>query len=138
MMARQDSGFTVLEALVAIALLAAAFIPLLGMQSQFVQRIAAQERLQSRLSAQAALAARLEGINFQQHNAGQLSGEGYVANWQAAPRGPVETSRLSTGEPARFSLQAYTVNITVSYTDGRQDQWQLPGIGWQAKWPVNN
>jgi len=137
-MVRQDSGFTVLEALIAIALLAAAFIPLLGMQSQFVQRIAAQERLQSRLSAQAALAARLEGVNFQQHSSGRLSGDGYIANWQATPRGPVETSRLSTGEPARFNLQAYTVNIAVNYTDGRQDQWQFPGMGWQAKWPATN
>lgn len=138
MMKTQDDGFTVLEALVALALLAAAFIPLLGMQSQFVERVAAQERLQTRLSLQAALTAKLDSVNFQQHPAGRLNGAGYTALWQAVPRGSLATSRLATGEPARFDLQAYTINITATYIDGRQEQYSLPGFGWQAKWQINN
>jgi len=137
-MTTKESGFTVLEALVAVAILAAALIPLLGMQSQFVERIAAQERLQTRLSLQAALVASLEDVNFQLHKTGQINGAGYIARWQAAPRGPAATSRISTGEPARFNIQAYTVTVRVTYQDGHQQNYRLPGLGWQAKWPITN
>ena len=137
-MERQDSGFTILEALVAIAILAAALIPLLGMQSQFVDRIAAQERLQTRLSVQAALVSELEDVNFQLHRSGTINGPDYIAQWQAIPRGSAETTRIASGEPARFNLQLYNVNIAVKYPDGRQQDYSLPGLGWQAKWPITN
>ncbi len=133
-----NSGFTVLEALVALALLAAAFIPLMGMQSQFVERIAAQKRLETRLSLQAALSAQLEDVNFMQHQTGRLNGAGYSAQWQAVPRGTAVTSRLSTGDPARFDIQAYNITILATYIDGRQEQYRLPGYGWRAKWAINN
>jgi prepilin-type N-terminal cleavage/methylation domain-containing protein len=133
---KTDSGFTILEALVALAILAAALIPLLGMQSQFVDRIAAQERLQTRLSLESALVAALEDINLQLHQSGQINGVGYRAEWQAAARGPAASTRISSGEPARFDLQAYTVTIRVVYEDGRQELYRLPGLGWRAKWAI--
>ena len=133
----KEAGFTVLEALIAVAILAAALIPLLGMQSQFIARVEAQERLQTRLSAQSAIIAELDDVNFQIHKTGELRGRAYQARWQAAPRGEAQTTRVSSGERARFDVISYIVTVRVDYDDAPEAVYILPGLGWQAKWAIS-
>lgn len=126
-----EAGFSILEALVAMAVLSAALLPLLALQGQFVTSVKAMERAEARLTAQNALQAQISALNLTLTPKGQITLPGAAAVWTASPALPPRKVRDLGGGPGRFATTYYNVKAQVSYSNGTLQVIELKGIGWK-------
>lgn len=134
-----ESGFSVLEAIIAMALLSVALLPMLALQSQFVDTALAVERAEVRISTRQNAANYLKSINFDQAPRGELDLGSRQLFWYATPISPPRNSWNSEIDPARYRLTLYQVAITVQNEEQVvTDQFNLEGLGWSALWPSVN
>ena len=126
-----EMGFSVLEALVAMAVLAAAMLPILALQSQFVRSVAVMERTETRLSADAAIRAHIRSVNLTERPRGDLVMPGATRRWSAEPAHNPRLTRGKGGERARFEVTLYDVSVRVDYVAGHQEYLVMSALGWK-------
>jgi len=138
--ALNDAGFTVLEALIAIALLAAAFIPLLEIQSQFVRVTESLDRAQTRITQEKLVHNFMQTVNFDQQPTGSIVLNNRAIEWSVDVVSPPEFVKSPDGGNARFSVTFYDVSVNYTPIDiqfiSGERTYSLPGIGWTARRPV--
>lgn len=125
-----DSGFSVLEALVAMAVLAAAMLPILALQSQFVRSVAVMERTETRLSVEAAVRAHIRSVNLTERPRGDMNMAGATLRWTASPALPERRVRAQGGVRSRYVTTLYNVEIVVNYNSGASEKLIMTGLGW--------
>ena len=128
---KREAGFSVLEALVAMAMLSAALLPLLALQGQFVTSVRAMERAEVKLSINSALQAQISALNLTLTPRGTLSLPNANVTWEAVPAVETRRVRARGGRLARFETTLYTVNAVVTYTSGGRETLILRGLGWK-------
>ena len=115
-----QNGFSVLEALVATALIAGAFLPLLILQGQLTRTAIAVEENEKRLRHEANALAYLEVLNPSLRPTGQEPlGEGAILVWEAELVEPMSPARDVSGAPGRFNIGLYNMNAQIRFADGR-------------------
>ncbi|MBL4595825.1 MAG: hypothetical protein JKX99_04525 [Robiginitomaculum sp.] len=128
-------GFSVLEAMIAMAILAAALLPLLALQGQFVRSVDSMERVDARLAARTSAIHYVQALNLTQAPQGQFiqaQDTGPVLiSWQATPALPARTVRGNGGFPGRFELTLYDVQITIAPAQGPTEQFSVRAVGWR-------
>lgn len=134
--ARGEAGFSVLEALIAMAILAAAFLPLLALQSQFISSVESFERAESRIAARKSAAAHIQALNFVRAEQGEAQLGDVIMRWTARPAVPPRVSRDSSGGEGRYVMTLYQVDITLAYPDGRAETYIAKGLGWRPLYSV--
>ncbi len=97
-----SDGFSVLEALVAMAILAAAMLPLLALQGQFIRSVESFERADTRIAARQNAVAYLKTLNFTQVETGRVVQGDVVLRWTAEPALPTRRTRWPGGEVGRY------------------------------------
>ncbi|MGB0906115.1 MAG: prepilin-type N-terminal cleavage/methylation domain-containing protein [Maricaulaceae bacterium] len=131
-----DAGFSVLEAMIAIAILAAALLPLLALQAQFIRTVESLERAEVRLATEESVRAYLSAINLYDVREGQILSTYGEINWTAKPITSSRAVRGKGGFPSRFDTQLYEVTAQIAYEGNRGVVIKLDGIGWRPKKPV--
>lgn len=132
-----ERGFSVLEALVAMAILAAAMLPLLALQGQFIKNIESFERANIRISARQNALAYLQTQNFFLRTQGEMQLGDTLVHWQAVP---VEAPRAMypTAEyVGRFDMILYDVDIVLTSSDAPTDTLHIRGLGWRPRWSLS-
>lgn len=124
-MKEADAGFSVLEALVAIAVLAMALMPILALQGQFVKSVTAIERAQSQLSFQHVITEHIRSLNMSVNSEGQFSTQGADITWNARPIIEPRRIRTKAGVNSRYRITLYDVEINVKYTSGGVDVFNI-------------
>ncbi|MEM9496244.1 MAG: prepilin-type N-terminal cleavage/methylation domain-containing protein [Pseudomonadota bacterium] len=133
MQAQREKGFSALELLVAVAVLAVAFLPILAIQSQMLSSYERQAAAFERLTLGRNALAVLEDLNPMATPNGELAiGDGAVMRWRARARS--EEAR-STGFPigdGPFSVRLYAVDVTVDL-DGTPNAvaFTIERVGWR-------
>ncbi len=128
---RRDAGFSVLEALVAMAVLAGALLPLLALQGQFVRTTEALERSEQRLSVQDTALAHISALNLNQTPSGEMTTPYARVRWQSTPAAGPHMGRTAGGFPSRYEVTLYNVDIGIDYNSGASEILRLQGIGWR-------
>lgn len=128
---KREAGFSVLEALVAMAILSAALLPLLALQGQFVTSVRAMERAEVKLSINSALQAQISALNLTLNGRGTLALPGAEVAWEAVPIIDTRRVRGRGGRPARYETTLYQVNAVVTYGSGGRETVILRGLGWK-------
>lgn len=130
-----DAGFSVLEALVAMAILAAGLLPLLALQGQFVRTVDSLERAERQMAADSLVSAHILTLNLADANQGEVNLGDRVARWEARPALSPGWVRDNGGMASRYQMGLY--NVTITYIGGPQPERRLEllGIGWEAKRP---
>jgi len=131
------AGFTVLELLVAIAILAAALIPLLGLQQSNTRAALAVERAQARLAADRAALEYLRGVNPARSQSGETQLGAARMAWRAEPVGAERPVRTTAGQPGRFTLQRYRVRVRLEAEERPTREWKVVLLGWHARRPFS-
>ncbi len=124
----QQSGFSVIEALVAVAIMAVAILPLASLQGQVSRTAGRQQQVQLSLAAERSAMAVLRDLNMMEAPDGALDlGGGRVLRWQARPIS--STAATNSGE---FSVALYAVEAQVSDARGREiSKFSVDQVGWR-------
>src|SRR4051812_14499450 len=112
---RQTRGFTLLEAIVALVIIAAVVIPLLSFVSATAQALITAAETNERSFAQQAAVAMLASLNPRDEPRGQLAlDQDVTVSWVAEPIIPQMTD-ISLGSPlSGFTFGFYRVTVTLA------------------------
>lgn len=130
-----SAGFTVLEVLVAVTILAVGMIPLLALQQRSIGAVAAVERAQARARMDQTVLAYIEGVNMARRPGGEARIDGATVRWQARPVSDARAVTTLTGAAGRFRLTLFRVEVTVSPADSGSRRWTVDQLGWQPTNP---
>ncbi|MEM1193407.1 MAG: hypothetical protein AAGH42_08460 [Pseudomonadota bacterium] len=133
-----QAGFSVLEAIVAVALIAAAFLPLLALQTQLTRTAIAIERAEANLLARNNALALLQAINPGMRPAGSEEMGAVRLDWTAQALSPVQPARGPAGSPGRFNVALYEIKATLTFDNGREDIFTVRQVGWRATRPAGD
>ena len=129
-----EDGFSVLEAIVAIAILAAAFLPLLALQGQFVQSVRAVERADIRITARQNAVAYLKNLTMTRFPSGEADLGDVRMQWVAVPVEPTQSTWVGELEEGRYNVTLYRLTVTLNDGKEYQDQFEFKSLGWVSKW----
>ena len=116
-----QAGFTTLEALLAIALLGIALIPLLSFQSQVARGSVRLEDSAAQMIARQVSHQYLSTLDYKAQPEGHLNlGDGWGLTWTAHPEGPLEPVRYGAGLPSRYAYKPVVVEAELAGEGGRQ------------------
>ena len=127
---KKQRGFSVLEALVAMAVLAAAFLPLLALQGQFLRTSQSLERAELLLAAESMALAHIRAINLDQTPEGEIESTHGQISWMARPAQGPTAGRDTAGFPSRFVFTLYDIDVKIKLKSGHIKQFSLQGLGW--------
>lgn len=127
------SGFSVLEALVAVAIAGAVLVPIVGVQIEFTRQHQRQVALQKSILAKRNALAVLGSVNVMAEPRGRRTlADDYELSWTARPVVREKRSlRFLAGE-GDFMVGLYQVRATI--TDDRQDpvaSLEVEKLGWR-------
>jgi len=134
-MRKAEAGFSILEALVAIAVLAMALLPILALQGQFVKSVAAIERAESQLSLHQVISEHIRSLNISINSEGQFSTQGADIKWKASPIIEPRRIRGNGGMNSRYKITLYDVQISVKYASGGVDVFNIKTIHTEPLFP---
>ncbi len=132
-----QAGFSLLEALVAVALIAAAFLPLLALQGQLTRTVLAVERAETNIKDMSSALSFLRTMNPMRTPEGVENIGDATLSWTARPISNERPALNQGGAPGRFVMQLYDVDAELSYEDGRRSAFTVRALGWRATAPFS-
>lgn len=117
-----SEGFSLLEALVAVALTAMALLPLLSLQQSNVALAIRSESASRRSEIEANVIAVLNGINPTEKPTGTIELAPYVMTWTSRIIGPPRIGAVRPQGAGRFALTLYEVDVLVEDTRSGESQ----------------
>lgn len=132
-----QAGFSVLEAIVAMAILAAVMLPLLAVQGQLAQSAQAVARADTRTALQRNTVAYISALNLDQAQTGDTRIGSVDLEWRAsAVEGPAPTW-AGPGDPGRYLVTLYEVEVVGRDAEsGRIHRFRFNALGWTARYPA--
>lgn len=127
-----ESGFSVLEAMIAMALLAAALLPLLNLQAQFTRTVNSLERADRRLEVRHVALNKIKTINPAIEPRGEYEHLESQVKWTSRPVLPLETI-YDAGSPGVHDVGLYDVSVAISFSDGSSDQFTMRRLAWRRQ-----
>lgn len=125
-------GFSVLEAIAAVALIAVAFLPLLALQSRLAQTALAVERAELNVRNGKNALAYLKSINPMLLPEGAETLGDAELRWRATPVSEPRAALDTGGAPGRFQVQLFDIEAIIDYPDGRRTSLTVRALGWRA------
>jgi prepilin-type N-terminal cleavage/methylation domain-containing protein len=129
---KQQSGFSAIEALAALAIVAIALAPLLSLQIQVSRDFMRQREGYVQATAQRNSLAILRDLNLMETPAGTRAlGAGVTMHWTAQPISrSVRTTRRGAGD-GDFDVILYSVRVTFTQTSGEVHEYSIEQVGWR-------
>lgn len=129
----REHGFSVLEALFAVAILAIAIAPILAVQTQATREMGRLEKARVQASAEQNALALLKEINPMAEPEGAREiGGGQVLSWRATPLSYVRRSIGRDAPNGDFDVALYRFDATVRAADGaRVTVFSVEQMGWR-------
>jgi prepilin-type N-terminal cleavage/methylation domain-containing protein len=131
-MTGRQSGFSLIEALVAIAIVGLALVPLLHLQTQLARRAHVQHAMALEATATHSTLALLADLNPMTQRQGEIETGSLRLRWRARPvTGAVRSTRAGQGEVA-FLVQLFEVTVSAHDLDGTPiTQFAFERVGWR-------
>jgi prepilin-type N-terminal cleavage/methylation domain-containing protein len=124
-----DLGFTLIEMLVTIAVIAVGLVPIVEMQGRIARFHAKQIEMAERLTAERTALALLRDMNPTINPKGTATiGVASSMTWQATPiSAPIRSLRFLGGQ-GQFYIVLYRLDVSI---DHPKHQFSVERIGWQ-------
>lgn len=111
---RHQQGFSLLEAIVAMTIMATSGLALFSWFSQSYEGFIRLEEVQARHQLMDDLDAYFATLNIQQEQSQRIQVNGFEVVWTSKRVEPVQQGRSSVGGLSNFELGLYDVNIEIS------------------------
>lgn len=125
-------GFTLIEALVALAIAAMTMTAIFQLQIQMAQGQRRAQAVLQQVAVQENALALIRDINFMERPSGEFAVPGAeVIRWSAAPKGTAERN-TGTGGGGRYEVQLYEVTVQIERPGGRNPpDMTIERVGWR-------
>lgn len=130
-----SAGFSVLEAIIAIAILAVAFLPLLALQQQMGRNTIAFQRSEELMEVKRSALSYVRALNPMRDPSGDLNLGQVNMHWNAVPISAVLPARDGAGNAGRFVVALYNVEVTLTFANQRTQVFSVHSTGWRASKP---
>ncbi len=130
-----ETGFSILEAMIAIAILAMAMMPLLVLQGQFVRAVDGFDRASARIEVQDASLNYLKTVNFTRFPSGETNIGDFVLKWDTQMFQEARMTRGVNGISGRFEVTLYSVEAKIFQNDVEKKSFIINGLGWRPVRP---
>jgi len=127
-----NQGFSVLEAIIAMALLAAAILPLLSLQAQFVRTVDSIERADRRLQLRHMALNKIKTINPAELPKGEYIQRDSRVNWEAQSLFPLQ-ALYEGGSQSSNNIALYDINVEIIFDNGGVDRFIVRRLGWELQ-----
>jgi Tfp pilus assembly protein PilV len=131
----RKNGFSALEALAALLILAVALGPIFSLRAQSAQAISRQQETLRNINADRNMLALISRINVMAEPNGERQVDGYAQiSWRATPISDERETLAYRGERGSFIIALYRVEVTIQ-SPGRIDPHTLvlDQVGWRKK-----
>ena len=126
-----EAGFSVLEAMVAIAIMAACLLPLFALQGQFVSVVGQIERVELQIEARDQALEVIKLTDFNETPQAQFDFSQYQIRLNAEPASNTRPVKNSGGTTGRFEMTLYDVAVTIEYLSGNIDSFNVKELEWR-------
>lgn len=132
----RQSGFSLIETLVAVAIIAIALVPILSLEIQLQRGFIEQRQRLTELQTQRNALALLRDFNFTETPAGRLPlGAGQTLTWRASPlSAPIRGMRFPRGE-GDFEIVLWRVEAEVVGPAAQDVRFTIERLGWRRLAP---
>ena len=129
---RPNSGFTLIEALVALAIAAMTMTAIFQLQVQMARGQRRAQAVLQQVTAQENALALIRDINFMERPSGQFTVPGEeVVRWSAAPKDAAKRN-ISASTTGRFEVQLYEVTVQIVRPGGHNPpDMTIERVGWR-------
>ena len=134
----QQAGFSLLEALAAVAIIAAAFLPLMVLQNRLAESAIAIERTELTIKARSAALGYLQSINPMMRPSGEDRIGDARLTWQARPITDALQARDRGGGEGRFIVQLFEIEAELVFKNGQRTSFVVKVTGWRPTSPFGN
>jgi len=129
-----ERGLSVIEALIAIAILGVALLPLLDLQTQVVRETQRSSAHARELSATRNALAVIEEVNPMLEPAGvRALSEGVTLRWASAPLSRVVRSVGAETADGAFDVALYRLDVVVDDEAARPVAFSVEHLGWRRR-----
>lgn len=131
-----EAGFSLMEAIVAVAILGVASVPLLVLQSQNARSVGRLENSAARIAAGRVAADYLAIIDVSAQREGVFDiGGGWSVSWSGVPVTETTNAVMSVGQRGRYAAQLVRITAFAQHIDGRQFQTEVYRTATQEQFP---
>ncbi|OYX56355.1 MAG: hypothetical protein B7Y86_10450 [Brevundimonas subvibrioides] len=125
-------GFTLIEALVALAIAAMTMTAIFQLQIQMAQGQRRAQAVLQQVTMQENALALIRDVNFMDRPSGEFAVPGAeVIRWSATPRGAARRN-IGAGSSGRYEVQLYEVTVTIERPGGRNPSYMtVERVGWR-------
>ena len=134
----RQSGFSLLEAIVAMTILASSGVALLSWYSATVEGLIRLESVQEKHQLMDDLDAYFATLNIQQETRQQIQVNGFDVTWESVLVEPVQRGRSGTGGLSNFDLGLYDVTVAIEKNDLDIGGYQMRLVGYQKVRNISN
>lgn len=130
-------GFSLLEALVALAIAAVCLLALLGLQRQLAEGQRRAERAVARAEAQRNILALIRDLNPEAEPQGTVAlPDGERLTWSSRPAGLLRRALQPSGAPGSFQVRLHEVHaVLTDRAGGRLAEVSVARMGWRRVSP---
>lgn len=135
-MMRAKAGFTLMETLVAVAVLAVAMIPLIVLQRDLARAQVRAEAALIRAEEEKAALQALNGVNPFAQAAGELDLGTARLEWSSSAISPIGRAQANWAGGEQFEIQLFRIDANLIRADDRANsRFTLDRLGWRAVAP---
>ena len=130
-MTRRPGGFALLEAIVALAILAAAGLALFAALTQTMQMVNRADRARKEAATVHTLIAVAELINPMERPSGSMQLGERIVSWRSQLREPVQDGATGNLAPGFYQIGLYDLDLRIEGGDEPEQSLTLRKAGWK-------
>ena len=136
-LARRQSGFSLLEAIIALTIMATTLLALYSWLSANTMALNRTQAVAYSLQDARTALAVVETINPMDQPRGERQIPPLDIRWVARPITELRTGMSRSGTPTQFDLMLYEVDVEVFRDDALSREFRVRKAGWVAARPIN-
>jgi len=128
----REAGFTILESLIALAIIAVTLIPICDMQMSLLAKVRRQDAIRQQIADMRNGLVLLQAINMMERPSGRIAiGSGRYLRWSAVAETRMRRSLQFLQGEGSFDVALFRVSSRIERESGPVTSFEVEQVGWR-------